>query len=151
MNRTIGLAFVVSLLTAACSGNNGTSLTGPSNSIPNVAGSYSGSTTITFPEITRTLTCTTTTAVTQSGNTVNVAPLVLGGQCNNISVPFGQATLDSTGALNLGPTSGTYTDPSCGTYSYNGSGGFFGRTLQLSVSATSRTCLNFNLTVSVSH
>src|SRR5580765_8471072 len=118
--------YVVVLLlmsTAACSSNSGTSLTGPSNSIPNVAGNYSGTTTMTLPELGQTVTCASTTSVTQSGSTINIAPLILSGSCGNASIPFGQATIDATGALNLGSGSGTYTDPSCGTYNYTASGG----------------------------
>jgi hypothetical protein len=147
--RFVGLAPLVFML-ACGGGNNGTSLTGPSNSIPSVAGSYSGTTTLTLPELAQSVSCPTTTAVTQSGSTVNVAPLVLAGQCGNLSVPLGQFTIDATGAF-PGSSSGTYTDPSCGTYNYTASGGFFGRTMRLSVSATSRTCYNFNMTVNLSH
>jgi hypothetical protein len=68
-----------------------------------------------------------------------------------LSIPVGQATINATGALDMGSGSGTFTDPSCGTYSYSGSGGFFGRDLRISLSATSRTCFNFNMTVTLSH
>lgn len=138
------------LFTVACSGGDGASLTGPSNSIPNVAGTYSGTTTMSFPELGESVTCATTTAVTQSGSTVNVAPLVLGGQCGNMSIPVGQLAIDATGAFQ-GNSAGTYSDPSCGTYNYSASGGFFGRTMRMSISATSRTCYNFNMTMNLSH
>ena|SRR6185503_19307732 len=150
MNMRLLCLAPLALVIACGGGNNGTSLTGPSNQIPNVAGSYSGSTTVTLPELGQTVTCPTTTAVTQSGSTVNIAPLILTGQCGNMSVPLGQMTIDATGAF-PGASSGTYTDPSCGTYNYTGSGGFFGRSMRLSVSATSRTCYNFNMTVNLSH
>jgi hypothetical protein len=135
---------------AACSSNNGTSLTGPSNSIPNVAGNYSGTTTMAFPELGQTVSCATTTSVTQSGSTINIAPLILSGACGNASIPFGQATIDATGAL-LGSGSDTYTDPSCGTYNFTASGGFFGRDLRISLNATSKTCYNFNMTMNLTH
>lgn len=61
---------------AGCGGGNPT---GPSNSIPNVVGTYTGNVTITFPEIPLTVTCPTSTSVTQSGSTVSIAPLVLRG------------------------------------------------------------------------
>lgn len=67
-----------------------------------------------------------------------------------MSLPLGQATIDNTGAINLGSGSGTFNDPSCGTYTYAASGGFFGRDLRMSVNATSRTCYNFNMTVNLS-
>ena len=144
------LIVAVALLLSACGGGEGTSLTGPSNSIPNVAGSYSGTTTMTFPELSQSMTCTTSTSVTQSGSTISVAPLVLGGQCGNVSVPVGQVTIDNTGAW-LGSAVTTYNDPSCGLYSVVGSGGFFGRQMRLSINATSRTCYNVNMTITLSH
>ena len=139
------------MFTVGCGSDSGTSLTSPSSSIPNVTGNYAGATTMTFPELGRSLTCPTTTSVTQSGATVNIAPLILSGSCANLSLPLGQARIDATGAIDFGGGAGTYTDPSCGTYSYAGSGGFFGRDLRISLSATSRTCFNFNMTVSVTH
>ena len=78
MRRTIIAAVVVAAMAAAACGSHGTDLTGPSNSIPNVAGNYSGTATLSLPEINQSMTCTTTTSVTQSGGTVSVAPLVLG-------------------------------------------------------------------------
>ena len=103
------------LSTIACGGS-GTSLSGPSNNIPNVAGNYRGTTNLAFPELGESVSCPTTTSVTQSRNTINVAPL----------------------------------GPSCGVYSYSGSGGFFGRDFRISLNAVSRTCYNFNMTMNLS-
>ena len=136
------LVVLAVLSVAACGGGN--SPTGPGSSIPTVTGNYSGTTTITFPELQATVSCPTTTVVTQSGSTVSIAPLVLGGDCDGISVPLGQVRIDTTGALDGGSASGTYNEPSCGVYSYTASGGFFGRELRISMTATSSTCLNFN-------
>lgn len=138
---------------SACGGGGGegaNGITGPSSRIPNVVGNYSGTTTVTFPELGQSITCPTSTSVTQSGSTVSIAPLILAGQCGNVSVPFGQGTIDATGSLG-GQTTTTYTDPSCGTYNVIASGGFFGRDLRLSVNATSRTCYNLNMTINLSH
>ena len=77
-----------------------------------------------------------------------MAPLVLGGVCGNVSIPVGAGVIDATGAL-MGATSGTYNEPSCGTYSWTGSGGFFGRELRMSINATSQTCYKFNLTMNL--
>ncbi len=129
-----------------CGGGNAAA---PTPQIPNVVGNYSGSTAMAFPEVGQSVTCPTTTSVTQSGSTVNIAPLVLGGECENISLPLGQATIDNTGAIQ-GLGSGTYDEPTCGRYTYAASGGFFGRNLQLSVNATSSTCLNINMTINLS-
>ena len=75
MRRACALLLPV-LFSVACGGEGGgSSLTGPSNQIPDVAGSYSGTTTFNFPELGRTVTCQTTTSVTQSGSRVSVAPL----------------------------------------------------------------------------
>jgi len=142
-NRAFWLAPLV--FSIAC-GSDGPSLTSPSNSIPNVTGNYSGTTSLSFPELGQNLSCATTTSVTQSGSTVSIAPLQLGSPCS-ISVPVGNATIDATGSLG----SSTMTDTeSCGVYNMTGSGGFFGKDLRLSINATSRTCYNFNMTVNLS-
>lgn len=148
MKRYIGAAALAAALTSAACGSHGTDLTGPSNSIPNVAGNYSGTATLSLPELNQSMTCTTTTSVTQSGSTVSVAPLTLGsgGGCPaGYSIPIGQLTIDATGAF-LGNANSTYSDPSCGVYAVVGSGGFFGRDLRATITMTSRTCWNINAT-----
>ena len=137
---------VVALLLAGCGGESPTAPSGPQ--YPSVAGNYAGTTTMSFPELFQTLSCPTTTSVTQTGASVNVAPLVLGGQCAGTSIPFGAATIDSNGAFQ-GQGSTTFTDPDCGTYNVTGSGGFFGRELRISIVATSATCYNFNMTMTL--
>jgi hypothetical protein len=144
MFRVIAGALML-MLAAACGGDNGspTSPSGP----PAVNGNYSGSVTVNFPELNAAVTCPASTVVTQSGSTVNVAPIVLTGQCGNLSVPLGQVTIDNTGALDGSGSSGTFFEPSCGgNYNYTGSGGFFGREFRLSMTATSAVCFNFNFT-----
>ena len=136
----------LALLVAACGGGEGTNLTTPSSSTPNVAGNYSGNTTVSLPELGQSVVCPTTTSVTQSGNTISIAPIVLAGACGNMSIPFGQTSIDPTGALGQATT--TYTD-SCGVYTVTASGGFFGRDLRISMSATSRTCYNINMTITL--
>jgi hypothetical protein len=130
------------LLMSGCGGDS--SPTAPTPTVPQVAGSYAGSVTVSFPEIPTSVNCPATTAVTQSGLNVNVAPLILAGQCGNLSIPMGAMTIDNTGAL-TGTTTGTVND-TCGVYNYTASGGFFGRELRISMNATSRTCYNFNFT-----
>jgi hypothetical protein len=118
--------------------------------IPSVAGTYSGSTTFVFPELGQSTSCATSTTVTQSGATVNIAPLLLEGACGGLSLPVGQVTIDSTGAI-LGDNTGSFFEPSCGgTYDVTASGGFVGRELRMSMAAKSQTCLNFNLTINLS-
>lgn len=143
--RGIALGVVLIAALTACGGGGNPS--GPSNSIPNVVGTYSGNVTISFPEIAAQLSCPSSTSVTQSGSTVNIAPIVMRGECNNLSIPVGQVTIDATGALQGGSTT-TITE-SCGTYNAVGSGGFFGRELRISINATSRTCFNFNFTATL--
>lgn len=121
----------------------------PTPQIPNVIGSYAGSMTLVRPEVQSSLTCPASTTVTQSGSTVTIAPIVLGGVCGVLSIPVGQAVIDTTGAI-TGSNTGTFFEPTCGGYSYTASGGFFGRELRLSMSATSATCLNFNFTAVLS-
>lgn len=137
------LAVVVALIGLVSCGGNG-SPTGPSNKIPNVVGSYSGTATFTYPELQVTLTCPASTVVTQSGSTVSLAPIVLNGQCQGVSIPVGQTTIDNTGAMQS--ENGSYTEPSCGVYAYSASGGFFGREFRFSLNATSSTCYNMNIT-----
>lgn len=139
------LAVLVTALTiSSCGGGDNNSPTAPTSQIPNVTGNYSGTATIVFPEIPRTLSCPVTTVVTQNGNLVSIAPLVLAGQCGGISAPIGQTMIDATGAIR--GESGSHSDPSCGVYRYTASGGFFGRELRLSWSGTSSTCYNANMT-----
>ena len=146
MRKAAWLILPLVILTVACGDNDG--ITGPSNNIPSVAGNYSGSTTISFPELTLSTTCPTTTSVTQSGGgSINIAPLQV--RCPDIgllSLPFGEATIGATGSL--GSESGTLTQE-CGVYNYTGSGGFFGRDLRLSLTYTSRTCYNMNITINL--
>jgi hypothetical protein len=143
-------AFFISLLVIlpACGGG-GSSPSSPTPQLPSVAGSYSGLTSFAFPELGMSLTCPASTTVTQSGSTVSVAPIVLRGECGALSIPLGQGTIDATGAIDGGSVSGTYNEPSCGTYQMIGSGGFFGRDFKLSISATSATCYNFNMTATL--
>jgi hypothetical protein len=139
----IGVALC--LVAAGCGG--GGNPTGPTNSIPNVVGTYSGNVTIAFPELNQSLICPATTSVTQSGSTASIAPMILRGDCGNLSLPLGQVTIDNTGAF---PPLGTVSVPAdCGTYSMTGSGGFFGRELRISINATSNTCYNFNFTATL--
>lgn len=139
------LVLAIAVTTAGCGGSS----TGPSARIPSVNGSYSGTVTLAYPELQRSLTCPASTTVTQSGSTVNIAPILLGGQCGGLSIPIGQGSIDSTGALDGGSGSGTYTEASCGVYSYTVSGGFFGREFRASATYTSRTCYNFNFTMTL--
>ena len=74
-------------LLVGCGAN---SPTGPSNSTPNVVGSYTGNITIAYPELGQSLVCPASTTVTQSGTTVSAAPIVLRGECGSLSIPVGQ-------------------------------------------------------------
>jgi hypothetical protein len=64
-------------------------------------------------------------------------------------LPLGSVTIDNTG--NIGSGAGTTTTADGCVYRYTASGGFFGRSLQLSAIYTSATCLNINLTVNLTH
>lgn len=135
------------LLIAACGGNND-SLTGPSARLPQVAGSYAGTVTIFYPELGRTLTCPATTQVNQTGAAIVFAPIILTGPCGTISLPLGDADIDANGSI--GTETGTVNNPSCGVYQYTASGGFFGRQFQFSGSFNSSSCINFNITGTLS-
>ena len=150
MRRLFALLPVLAL-TAACGGGN--DITGPtvnstpSSRVPSVAGNYFGTTSISFPELARSVSCSTTTTVSQSGSSVNLAPLQMGGGCGVTSIPLGSATIDASGSI--GNESGSYNEPSCGLYTYSVSGGFFGRDLRISMIANSRTCYNMNITINL--
>jgi hypothetical protein len=137
------IAVAISLGTLGCGGS---SSAPTSTHIPAVNGSYSGNATYNFPELQQSLSCPATTVVTQNGGTVSIAPMVLRGECDNLSIPMGQMTIDTTGAIDGGSAQGTFNEPTCGTYNATISGGFFGRELRISMTATSSTCYNFTFT-----
>jgi len=146
MKRTM-TAIAIALTMTACSGSN---VTGPSNSIPDVAGTYRGTTTFSYPELGRSLSCPSSTSVAQTGGHVSIAPVQLGGECASSgvgSIPIGDMQIDTTGSLG----SGTMTIPigNC-TYTATASGGFFGKSLQASLSYVSRSCYNMNVTFNLS-
>ena len=132
---------------AGCSGGN--SPTAPSQNLPSVAGSYRGSITIEPLDGGPSLTCSGVTWVTQSGNGISMWPIDVGGDCPAITIPFGPATIDETGRIAGSGTSGTFTQPSCGTYAYTSSGGFSGRQMQIEIFATSNICSNMNIIISL--
>lgn len=145
---SVAVYFVLAISAIACGSSSPTTPTPVAPTVPQVAGSYAGTITITYPEINRTLSCPATTSVTQSGSSVNIAPLALSGLCAGLSIPFGGDAIDATGNFTSSPT-GTYSDPSCGSYSYVSSGGFFGRELRLSMTAISSTCLDLNFSANL--
>lgn len=118
---------------------------------PAVAGTYSGTIVISLPELNTSVTCPAQTVVTQSGASVNIAPIQLTPACNSLALPLGSVTIDTTGAI-LGPgLSGNYFEPACGgTYAYTASGGFFGRELRIAFNATSAVCYNLNFSAVLS-
>ena len=139
------------IVAVACGGEN-SSPTAPSPTqptFPQVNGNYSGSITVTYPEVPTTVTCPATTAVTQSGRSVSIAPLLLSGACAGVadSLPLGMFTIDTNGAID--DWRGTLTED-CGIYNATASGGFFGRELRFSAVFTSSTCSNFNFTAVLS-
>jgi hypothetical protein len=147
MKRFLMVGLVALVATGCGSDSN---LTGPSSGIPNVAGNYRGTTTISYPELSATVTCDTSTSVTQgTGGSINLAPLQLGGECAQLgltSIPLGATSIDSTGAL--ASESGT-SNATCGVYSYSMSGGFFGRDLRVSGLFNSNSCYDFNITINL--
>lgn len=147
MPKVTTLAFVLAILSASCGGSGSPVSPGPS--YPSVGGNYSGPVTFTFPEAQLTVNCQASTSVTQSGASVSIAPIVLTGQyCTGLTVPVGSMTIDTTGSFGTA-ISGTYNEPTCGTYTYSASGGFFGRELRMSMTATSATCLNMNISITL--
>ena len=131
------------LIGASLACGNSSTPNAPTPSVPQVAGNYTGSVTFTYPQLGQSLNCPATTTVNQTGRAVSIAPLRLSGQCGNVSIPIGDADIDANGSI--GSETGTINEPSCGIYNYSASGGFFGRTFQFAMQASSSTCPNFNL------
>ena len=146
----VGLALCI---TAACGGGNSspTSPTPVQPTFPQVSGNYAGTITFTLPELGQSVSCPATTVVTQTGNSVSIAPILLSGACAGFieSIPLGTVTIDQNGAFDDAENE-SFTDPTCGVYTGTGSGGFFGRELRFSVTATSSTCYNFSVTAVLS-
>jgi hypothetical protein len=145
MKKLVVVAFLGAGLAACSGGGSGSNgVTGSSAAtMPQVAGSYFGTLDIFFPELGMSVSCPTSTVVTQTGSTISLTPFVAGGDCDGMSVPVGFRSIDSNGAV---PNeSGSFNDPDCGIYSYSASGGFVGRELRFTVNATSTTCWNMDI------
>ncbi|PWT92002.1 MAG: hypothetical protein C5B54_04290 [Acidobacteria bacterium] len=140
----VWMVVVMGLAVSAC-GSHGSDLTGPSNSIPNVAGRYVGTMQVSLPEINQSVTCSASTSVTQSSNRVSIAPIQVSGagSCASAgSLPIGDFQIDTTGSLGSGTQSVSYNG--C-TYSGTASGGFYGGSLRASLTYISNQCLNMNI------
>lgn len=146
--KVVSVLTVLALFAAGCGGSPTSPGGTQAGQYPSVSGNYSGTTIMTFPELSETVSCPTTTAVTQTGAQLTIAPFVLNGACGGVSVPFGAALIDNSGAF-VAASSGTFNDPDCGTINYTFSGGFVDRELRMSMRATSSICYNFDLTISV--
>src|SRR5262245_41024683 len=141
--RKLILLFAL-VLPVGCGDDGGTA---PTAQIPSVSGNYTGNTTYSVPGANLSFTCPTTATVSQSGATVNIGAVVLGGACNNQSMPFGPVTIDNTGSF---PSMSTTLNQTCGVYTATFSGGFSARELRLSVTASSTTCPSFGMTMTLS-
>ena len=130
-------ALVCAVLLSACGSSTPTA---PTPRVPQVAGSYTGTVTFTYPQLGQSLVCPATTTINQTGSAIAIAPVRLSGPCGTISIPLGDADIDANGSI--GSESGTLNEPSCGVYSYTASGGFFGREFQFAMVASSSTCPN---------
>lgn len=147
MRRSLPVVVALLLIVSACGGSSPTAP--PAPTYPAVAGNYSGSVTFSYPELGQTVTCPATTSVTQTGANISVAPIILTGACGGLSIPFGNASIDLNGSMGSVPNY-TYFEPSCGgNYTVSASGGFFGRQMQLSLSAVSSVCFNINVTAAL--
>src|SRR4051794_13962875 len=98
---TVAALIAAVLLVAGCGG----SPTSPEAGPPSVAGNYSGTTTFNYPTLGQSFSCSSSTAVTQSGSVVNIAPIQMSGNstCNGLgSLPLSAGTIDDTGSLGTG-------------------------------------------------
>ena len=109
---------------------------------------YNGTATKAVPQLQQSMTCPTSTMVSQNGNTLTVAPLILAGECHNLLMPVGEMTLDSTGAI-TSSNSGSFI-VSCGTYTYTATGALVGDRLRLSIDAISEACPAFSMIAELS-
>jgi hypothetical protein len=131
--KALVVAVVVGL--AACS----SSATAPTASgPPNVAGSYSGTITVTTTR-SAALACPAQVTVAQNGANVTLAPLVFTGACASIgSFPLGDATISNTDSLGSA-TQSLFFESCSGFYDVTLSGGFSGNTLQFSLLYTAKS------------
>ena len=130
------VALLLCLWLSACSD----SPTAPAPVYPAVNGTYTG--TATFTTTTSSVTCSANTAVSQAGDRVSIAAIQLGSECGVGTVPGGQFTISTAGALTIAPAS--VTDTACeGTYAVTGSGGFFDRELRITLNyaSTASRCI----------
>lgn len=128
-------------------GCGGSSPTAPTPRIPDVAGNYAGTLTFVYPQIDRTVVCPASTTIQQTGGALSVAPILLSGPCGNVSFPVGDLDIDANGSI--GTETNTIFEPTCGTYQYTASGGFFGREFRFSAIYSSSTCLGFTVTATL--
>ncbi|HZT76418.1 MAG TPA: hypothetical protein VFA27_07160 [Vicinamibacterales bacterium] len=122
----------VVLISSSC-GSSSDSPVAPTPTTPNVSGNYSGTITITYQLIGRSITCPASTIVTQSGSTVTLSPLTISGACPSIgiaSLPGGDFNITNTGSLGSQSQNNIYMALCNGYYNASASGGFFGSTLQ---------------------
>ena len=85
--RIRGLASCLALVAiAGCGSDSPTAPTVTAPTYPNVAGNYSGSVTFTFVGLSSS-SCPATTTITQSGNLINVSPLILSETCGGLAIP----------------------------------------------------------------
>jgi hypothetical protein len=144
--RQILLTLALASFAAGCGGGNDS--VAPTPAIPNVTGNYSGSITINYQLIGRSISCPSTTTVTQSSANVTLSPLMLGGVCPGVglaSLPLGDFTITNTGSLGTQTVNNFYMATCNGYYNASASGGFFGTTLQFSLLytvASGATCVN---------
>ena len=138
MKYLSGVVVAAAVTLAGCSGNSSTAPT--SSGPPNVAGSYSGTVTINYISLGRTLTCPAQTTVTQNGANVTLAPLALTGVCASVgSLPLGDMTISNTGSLGNTTLTNQFFASCGGSYDITASGGFFGNTLQFAFVYTAKS------------
>src|SRR5687767_12644968 len=107
------LIVIFAALAVAC-GKSPTEPQGPR--YPTVAGNYSGNLSFVFPELQTTANCPATTTITQTEGRVSIAPIIATGACGGQSIPFGAFNIDTNGAIEGGSATGSFNEPSCGTY-----------------------------------
>ena len=103
--------------------------------------------TLSYPELAVSLSCAASTVVTESGSSVDIAPITASGDCGGIAVT--QATsiaIDSSATISI---SGTLS-AACGVYNWTATGGFYGREMRFQFNLTSSTCLNQTTTGTLS-
>ena len=117
------------------------------SSVPQVAGTYNGTLTLTFPPGSDTVTGSMSMVVVQDGERLTITgSMTLLGE--TVEIPPATGTLDRDGRFTVtaGGFAGIMSDPTCGTVTTtNSTWSFSGSTMQIDESSTTDSCGNVDV------